>query len=243
MAKQKPTPDQEVTQPDLQEVVNTRDFPVDVTYRDAEGNEVNTILGAGVAVFVSEDEAKSVEKQIGEAEEPQTEEVGNPHDFPVDVTFEDADGQDLTMTLDPGEEIDVPRDQVKRVEKQIKSAEEPKEDLAETAEQVAEREKAEAKEDRLRAAEPEYSDDFEFFESIIPGLSIPYGEPEPEQMQDHEQFVPYEFWDEQKGEHYRLGYLATEQEDVQEILSEDMNVKKISQDEFLEATRNHKRVG
>ena len=82
-----------------------------------------------------------------------------------------------------------------------------------------------------------------FYKSSIAGLSIPVGDPEDNGgVQLHVSFQPYEVFDEKIGERYRVGYLATDEQDVQEVLADDINVEEISEEEYLEATEKHKKV-
>lgn len=78
----------------------------------------------------------------------------------------------------------------------------------------------------------------------IPGLSIPLGDEEAPSGADLKEvrFQPYEAFDEEKGEHYRVGFLATNEPDVQEILADDANVEEISEEEYKEATEKLKKV-
>ncbi len=70
----------------------------------------------------------------------------------------------------------------------------------------------------------------------IPGLQIQYGETPDRSLQPNLMaFTPLKFWNESKGETYEIGYLCTDETDVQEILSEDPNVEMISKKEYKEA--------
>lgn len=84
---------------------------------------------------------------------------------------------------------------------------------------------------------------FKFFESQLPGLSVQIGdEPDRDEQPNLVRFTPYEFFDEAKGDHYSLGYLATDEQDAIEVLSDDFNVKEITEDEYRKATSKGKRA-
>lgn len=88
-----------------------------------------------------------------------------------------------------------------------------------------------------------FGSDFKFFESTLPGLGVRIGdEPARDEQPQKVRFVPYEFFDEEKGDHYSLGYLATDEQDAIEVLSDDPNVKEITEDEYREATEKGKRA-
>lgn len=87
----------------------------------------------------------------------------------------------------------------------------------------------------------EFGSDFLFFKSLIPGLSIQIGDtPERDQQPDYVRFTAYEFFDEKKGEHFSVGYLATDETDAIEVMADDPNVEEINEAEYREATETGK---
>lgn len=87
------------------------------------------------------------------------------------------------------------------------------------------------------------SDDssLKFYKSSIAGLSVSLGTSDPEDRTtvgvDEVKFKPVSFFDEKRGEHYQLGFLATADSYVQEVLDEDPNVVEIKQAEYDEAVQ------
>ena len=90
-----------------------------------------------------------------------------------------------------------------------------------------------------------FGSETKFFKCLtLPGLSVQIGD-SPTGQQDqpqHVRFTPFEFFDEEKGDHYRVGYLATDEQDAIEVLADDPNVIEITQAEFLDDTTNAKRA-
>lgn len=83
----------------------------------------------------------------------------------------------------------------------------------------------------------EFTPDTAFFRSTIPGLSIQFGdEPERDEQPQEVRFVSYEQFDAARGEHYRVGYLATDEADAIEVLQEDLNVTEIDEADYRAAT-------
>lgn len=78
---------------------------------------------------------------------------------------------------------------------------------------------------------------------LLPGLSIQIGDEPGRQEQPTEvRFTPYAEKDEKTGDTNRVGYLATDEPDAQEILTDDANVEEISKEEFEQATENGTRA-
>lgn len=76
----------------------------------------------------------------------------------------------------------------------------------------------------------------------LPGLSIQIGdEPGREDQPTEVRFTPYQEKD-KNDDAIRVGYLATDEQDAQEILSDDPNVEEISKEDFEKATVNGKRA-
>lgn len=91
--------------------------------------------------------------------------------------------------------------------------------------------------------EESFGKDTKFFKSTVAGLSVQIGEePDRDEQPTTVRFVPYEFFDEEKGDHYVVGYLATDEQDAIEILADDVNVEEIDEKEFKDATENGKRA-
>lgn len=93
--------------------------------------------------------------------------------------------------------------------------------------------------------EQSFGEGYRFYKSTtLPGLSVQIGD-SPTGQQDqpqHVQFTPHEFFDEEKGDHYKVGYLATDEQDAIEVLADDTNVTEISESEYRDETQNAKRV-
>lgn len=92
----------------------------------------------------------------------------------------------------------------------------------------------------------QFGADFLFYKSSVAGLGVALPAEDPEdrsELHREVRFVPYEVFDEKTGEHYRVGYLATDDPDAQELLSEDLNVEQIDEEQYKEATEKYKRVG
>lgn len=88
--------------------------------------------------------------------------------------------------------------------------------------------------------EPKFSPgSMKYFKSTISGLAIQLNEPDNDDRTDigvdEVKFVPVRFFDEARGEHYELGFLATDDEYAQEILAEDSNVTEINKSEYDKA--------
>lgn len=84
-----------------------------------------------------------------------------------------------------------------------------------------------------------------FFKSTIPGLAISLSESEDrsEVGVDEVRFQPYQLWNEKKGEHYKIGLLATSEPEAIEVLDEDTNVVEIDEDEFNKLAEEGKQIG
>lgn len=82
-----------------------------------------------------------------------------------------------------------------------------------------------------------FGSDFKFYKSsLVPGLGVRIGdEPNRDGVPQKVRFVPYSFYDEEKGETIRVGYLATEEQDAHEVLSDDANVEEIDEKEYRDA--------
>ena len=88
-----------------------------------------------------------------------------------------------------------------------------------------------------------FNSDTKFYESVIAGLSVQVGDsPERDEQPELVRFTPYEFFDEEKGEQYVKGYLATDEKDAIEVLSEDPNVSEISKEDYEKAVKDGKRA-
>lgn len=108
----------------------------------------------GMKPFVAlADKAKVI--MLSESKELEVSKVKNDREFPVEVKFTD-DGEEKTVTVQPGEEIEVPEDAAEAVEGQVKEAQAPeaeKTDEEKAAEEAAAKEAAEKE-----AAEKEAAD-------------------------------------------------------------------------------------
>ena len=81
--------------------------------------------------------------------------------------------------------------------------------------------------------------DFKYFKSTISGLSIQIGdEPGRDEIPQEVRFKPYNFFDEEKGDHYQLGLLRTDEPDAIEVMDDDPNVTEITQDEYEQLIEN-----
>lgn len=87
--------------------------------------------------------------------------------------------------------------------------------------------------------------DTRYFKTSIPGLSLSLSESDDrsEVGVDEVRFEPYQLWNEKKGEHYKIGLLATDEPEVTELLEEDSNVVEIEKDEYDELVKAGKSVG
>lgn len=90
----------------LSAVKNDRDFPVDVSYQDDEGNEQTASVAAGESVEVPEAAREAVEQTIADAEAPADSDAGNdpnpdanPDDPAPDADPEPADESDTDKEL------------------------------------------------------------------------------------------------------------------------------------------------
>ncbi len=83
------------------------------------------------------------------------------------------------------------------------------------------------------------SKSMKYFKSTIAGLSIQINEPDNDDRADigidEAKFTPVRFRDEQAGEYYYLGFLATDDEYVHEVLADDPNVTEIKKSEYDKA--------
>jgi hypothetical protein len=87
-----------------------------------------------------------------------------------------------------------------------------------------------------------FSKDYRFYKSKIAGLTINIGDtPERDEQHEFVRFTPYEFFDEAKGDHYIVGYLATDEQDAIEVLADDINVEEIKQEEYQKVVQTAKR--
>jgi hypothetical protein len=95
----------------------------------------------------------------------------------------------------------------------------------------------------LNKSKSDFGSDFKFYKSSLAGLSVRIGdEPERSEQPTKVRFVPYSEFDEAKGEHNTVGYLATDEQDAIEVLADDPNVTEIEESEYREATENGKRA-
>lgn len=80
-----------------------------------------------------------------------------------------------------------------------------------------------------------------YYKSAIAGLSLQLNEPDNDDRAqidvDELKFVPVRFFDEKAGEHYQLGFLATDDEYAQEVFEEDPNVTEIQKSEYDKAMK------
>lgn len=85
-----------------------------------------------------------------------------------------------------------------------------------------------------------FSKGTKFFKSVtIPGLSVQYGDtPAPNEPQQLVTFQQRKFFDDRTREHYIEGYLATDESDAIEVLTDDVNVTEISKDDFEKAMKD-----
>lgn len=78
-----------------------------------------------------------------------------------------------------------------------------------------------------------------YYKSTIAGLSLQLNEPDNDDRAeigiDEAKFVPVRFFDEKAGEHYQLGFLATDDEYAQDLLEEDPHVTEIQKSEYDKA--------
>lgn len=84
-----------------------------------------------------------------------------------------------------------------------------------------------------------------YYRSSIPGLAVSLSESDDrsEVGVDEVRFKPFQLWDEKKGEHYKVGLLATDEPEVIEVLEEDSNVVEIEQDEYEKLIEAGKEIG
>lgn len=76
-----------------------------------------------------------------------------------------------------------------------------------------------------------------YYRSTLPGLSVAVEEPEQRSdLLNEIHFQPVEHWNEQLGDHYKLGYLATDEPNAIEILADDQNVTEITWEQYWAAT-------
>lgn len=81
-----------------------------------------------------------------------------------------------------------------------------------------------------------------YFKSQVAGLSIQIGdEPARDEQPSTVRFTPYEFFNEERGEHYTVGFLATDEQDALEVLADDANVEEISKEDYEKARQEGKR--
>ena len=81
-----------------------------------------------------------------------------------------------------------------------------------------------------------------YFKSQVAGLSIQIGdEPARDEQPNTVRFTPYEFFNEKRGEHYSVGFLATDEPDALEVLADDANVEEISKEDYEKARQEGKR--
>lgn len=92
-----------------------------------------------------------IKKELSSKENDMTKfaKVTNDKEYPVEVTYTDADEAEQTVTIEPGEELEVPEEQAEAVTKTITDSEAPEEN-EETDEEKAAREAKEA-EDAAKA--------------------------------------------------------------------------------------------
>lgn len=82
-----------------------------------------------------------------------------------------------------------------------------------------------------------------YFKTPISGLTIPFGEAKPGEMEKSARFTPYQLFDQAKGDHYKVGLLATDEPDILEVLEKDGNVQEIDQEEYEGLIESGKKVG
>lgn len=83
-----------------------------------------------------------------------------------------------------------------------------------------------------------------FYKSNIPGLDVQLAEPEDRSDVGVEnvRFQPYEFKNKENGEKYKLGLLATDDQDAIDILSEDPEVTEIDENEYRDLATEGEKV-
>lgn len=104
---------------------------------------------------------------------------------------------------------------------------------------------AQNSEEKQNPAAQEFDSDFQFFRSTIAGLSVPLLANDPDdrgELLQEVAFTPVELFNEDIGEHYRIGLLATDEQDVIEVLLEDPNVTEITLDEYNDLVTKSKPV-
>ena len=85
----------------------------------------------------------------------------------------------------------------------------------------------------------EFSKDTKFYKSNIVGLSVQIGDtPEAGEEQQTVRFKPMRFFDERAGNHYVVGYLATDEQDAIEVLEDDVNAESIDKAEYEKAMKD-----
>ncbi len=104
----------------------------------------------------------------------------------------------------------------------------------------AEQEQAEAE----RIANRPISEGARFFKSAIAGLAVALSESDDrgEVGVEEVRFEPYEIWNEKRGEHYRIGLLATDDDNAIQVLEDDPNVEEIDEDAYNQTVEEGKKI-
>ena len=94
-----------------------------------------------------------IKKELNKENDMDLKAIKNEQEFPVEVTYTDADEKEQTVTVEAGAEVEVPESQVEAVTKTITEAEAPEEEeVEETPEEKEAREKQEADDAAAEAA-------------------------------------------------------------------------------------------
>ena len=93
------------------------------------------------------------------------------------------------------------------------------------------------KKDNQPSDNENFSGDVKYYRSTIAGLSISLSESDDRSIVgvDEISFTPVTIHDEEKGEDVRLGFLATDEPEAQEILEDDASVVEISKADYDKA--------
>lgn len=94
-----------------------------------------------------------------------------------------------------------------------------------------------AKKDNQPSDDENFGGEVKYYRSTIAGLSVSLSEAEDRSIVgvDEISFTPVTTHDEEKGEDVRLGYLATDEPEAQEILEDDASVTEISKADYDKA--------
>lgn len=104
-----------------------------------------TVAGKRSVIMMSKGNVEELKKEIQQMGKAKLSKVTNDQDFPVEVTHKDEDDKDVTVTLQPGQEIEVPESEAEAVTKTISEATKPEDSEEETDEERQAREEQEAK--------------------------------------------------------------------------------------------------